>query len=98
MTRSPRVLGEDWPCQEPGYSIRRPFGAPGDWISRTWSGTTDALSLSMTRTLIETVILKHRVESSRREAAWMDELAKRRAEISAHARIDIDALRVKLAI
>lgn len=52
---------------------------------------------SMTQNLLD-VIEKHRVESSRREAAWMLELAQRRLDIAQKAHLDTDALRAKLAI
>lgn len=52
----------------------------------------------MPRNLLDDVIQKHRVESLVRETAWMIELAARRADIAAHARVDVDALRTKLAI
>jgi hypothetical protein len=52
----------------------------------------------MNRNLLEAVINQHRVESSRREAAWMDELAQRRRECAERAHVDTDALRAKLAI
>lgn len=53
---------------------------------------------NMTRSLLEDVIEKHRVESSRREAAWADELAERRLDIARKCHLDTDALRAKLAI
>lgn len=56
------------------------------------------LHTDMTRNLLEAVISKHRAESSRREAAWMDELAQRRKAIEACCHVDTDALRAKLAI
>jgi putative heme degradation protein len=48
--------------------------------------------------LLEQVVETHRAEQQKRERAWADELEVRRAEIAKHAHIDVDALRVKLAI
>jgi hypothetical protein len=47
---------------------------------------------------LEDVVRMHRVESARREAAWMQELEQRRRECAARACVDVAALRAKLAI
>jgi putative heme degradation protein len=47
---------------------------------------------------LEAVVETHRAEQQKREREWADELEVRRAEIAKRARIDVDALRAKLAI
>jgi hypothetical protein len=47
---------------------------------------------------VEELVKSHRVECAKREAAWQDELERRRREIAQRACLDIEALRAKLAI
>ena len=60
-------------------------------------GTGDAPTESMS-TQVEELVKSHRVECAKREAAWQDELERRRREIAERSCIDIAALRAKLAI
>ena len=60
-------------------------------------GTGDAPSESMS-TQVEELVKSHRVECAKREAAWQDELERRRRDIAKQACLDIEALRIKLAI
>lgn len=71
---------------------------PWHCASPTYRGTTDAVLPDMQRSLLELVIQKHRIESIEREQAWSDELTRRRREVAACCRVDVDALRAKLAI
>ena len=47
---------------------------------------------------IDDIVQAHRVTNARREATWVDELEQRRRECAARARLDLEALRAKLAI
>ena len=49
-------------------------------------------------TQVEELVKSHRLEWAKREAAWQDELERRRREIAERSCIDIAALRAKLAI
>jgi hypothetical protein len=63
-------------------------------------GTADAVleGIMPRNSNIDDIVQAHRVTSARREATWMDELEQRRRECVARARIDVEALRIKLAI
>jgi hypothetical protein len=52
----------------------------------------------MPRPSLEELERMHRVESAKREAAWLEELEQRRRECAKRACIDVAALRDKLAI
>jgi hypothetical protein len=54
--------------------------------------------VGMPSDVLEELERMHRVETAKREAAWLEELEQRRRECAKRACIDTAALRIKLAI
>jgi hypothetical protein len=54
--------------------------------------------VGMTGASLDELEKMHRVETAKREAAWLEELEQRRRECAKRACIDTAALRIKLAI
>ena len=48
--------------------------------------------------LLERLVSKHREEWAKRERVMLAELARRRREVAERAAVDVDALRIELAI
>ena len=67
-------------------------------IQKLAPGTRYAPTGDVPDTLLDHLQRTHRVEQAKREEAWTRELDVRRRECEERARIDIAALRIKLAI